>query len=749
MALGIMLGVEAAGASTFSSVISAQDLGRGAIIGAMFVGAAFLAGIGVLKNSAAAFCGFLMIAAGLALTAISLGILPAPSPSLALLLQGVFAASVLVFLSATLPMVARSQFIGGILFAGALTMVGIGIINLLFDGHAAGAERLGLAAVAVTVLALTGLEAMRGDAGARLVLPGAALAIAAAFLASFEGLSLLPEAIFAAGVLIASLVGLAEPVRTSFGGGKISAPVNKGFDAGVRSSYAAGQGHQIESPREASALRVSENQLAQVLDYAGVAVWDWSRDANHQTESFCSMMGADCDGAFTPGAMRDFIHKDDIPRFEKEVFGAGDVDGGFDEVVRLQTGKSMRFRGARAIDSSGALERVIVFLEDAHCVGGHEPARPDSLKLAAATLTSAALSAADAREENIKEVSAAKPARVFQSKEPPKAELAADNKEIASGDLAKDEPVATNDAPAEKNVADAIADGEIKAAFQPILSLEDSKQCGAEALLRWGGDTATKLTTEEIVAKAHEADKGKALAMLMLDAAADHIAEKVKAGDKKYFAAFNASASQLSDRDFVSAVSKAIKARKLPKKSLVIEVTEAEKLSEEPKTASIFKALRNAGAALAYDDFGAGFSSLSNLHKYDFDYLKIDKSFIDDIVANGGKKKIASALARLGRDFGMTVIAEGVQSKEAAEIARSIGCKMGQGFHLGEPALKSALGDKTAAAQAGLPTAEAALQKGDLEAEGDFCDVPLDRNMDAPRPASRSFRRRLFGASAR
>ena len=156
-----------------------------------------------------------------------------------------------------------------------------------------------------------------------------------------------------------------------------------------------------------------------------------------------------------------------------------------------------------------------------------------------------------------------------------------------------------------------------------------------------------------------------------------------------------------------------------------------------------FKKLRAAGASLAYDDFGAGFSSLSNLHKYDFDYLKIDKSFIDDIVANGGKKKIVGALARLGRDFGMTVIAEGIESADAAETAKAIGCRMGQGYHLGQPEVR---------VEAKTEDAPSSSLQSEPETTADAAEAEvliLDKSLEAANSSPGRIRRRLFTGGRR
>jgi EAL domain-containing protein (putative c-di-GMP-specific phosphodiesterase class I)/PAS domain-containing protein len=665
------------------------DLGRGAILGAMLVGAAFLSGVAILRNSPAALWGVVMVGAAGALLAVWLGVAPLSGKSVDFFLQGVFAASALIFLSASVGLVSRSHLLGGLLFAGALSIAGVGLLNALQAGEAAALQRIGNLGVGAAALALSALGALRGDLGARLVLPGAVIAAASPFLFSVEATGaamLAPYALFGVGVLLASLVAMVgvSNARVAPGPG-----LSHSFDAPPESSPAI---HREKS------LRVSENQLAQVLDYSGVSVWDWNRDGAHQTQSFGDMLGADSNGLFTPEVLRDFVHAEDIARFEERIFGATEGDGGFDELIKIHSGKTVRMRGARAVDRNGALERIVVFLEPANVRTASAPASGDALKLAAATLTSAAI--------------------------PPKAALA--NKP-ATIPAAKKEPVAKDP------IFAAIETGAVTAAFQPIVSFETRRVVGSEALVRWPG---VESRVEDVPKRASEAGKLRELTALMIDKAAGHAAARIKEGDAAYFVAINVSASQLAQPTFVDEVKQAITNHKLPRKALVIEVTEAEKLAETPAMVETFKALRAAGAALAYDDFGAGYSSLSNLHRYEFDYLKIDKSFIDGLASNGGKKKIAAALARLGKEFDMTVIAEGIETREAAETAKSIGCKLGQGYFLGAP---SVIAFAAAEAPKALVGASSSAEEASVE-------IVLDRSMAAPTPTQPTggYRKRLF-----
>jgi EAL domain-containing protein (putative c-di-GMP-specific phosphodiesterase class I)/PAS domain-containing protein len=655
----------------------------------MLVGAAFLSGVAILRNSAAALWGVVMVAAAGVLLAVWLGVAPFGGKSVGFLVQGVFAASALIFLSAAIGLVSRNALLGGVLFAVALSVVGVGVLNALLGGEAAGLQRTGLFVVGGVAVLLSAIGTVRGDLGARLVLPGALIAVAAPFLFSVEAAgaaALAPYALFGVGVLLASLVamiGVSDPRAMPSPG------LSHSVDAAPDRTPAA---HLERS------MRVSENQLAQVLDYSGVAVWDWNSDGAHQTQSFGEMLGADSNGLFTPEALRDFIHAEDIARFEERVFGAADGDGGFDELVKIHSGKTVRMRGARAVDRNGGLERIVLFLEPANASTASTPASADALKLAAATLTSAAIPP--------KGAAALKPAALAAAKK------------LAG---AKDTIIA------------AIETGAVTAAFQPIVSFENRRVAGSEALVRWPG---ADVNVEEVLKRAAEAGKLRDLTALMIDKATAHAASRIKEGDGAYFVAINVSASQLAEPSFVGDVEKAIARYALPKKALVIEITEAEKLAETPAMAETFKALRATGAALAYDDFGAGYSSLSNLHRYEFDFLKIDKSFIDGLSSNGGKKKIASALAKLGKDFGMTVIAEGIETREAAETAKSIGCRLGQGYFLGAPSVAAFAADEP-------PKVEVASLASAEEAS---VEIVLGKSMvAAPAKASKSsYRKRLF-----
>ncbi len=608
-------------------VNGAIDLGRGAIAGGLVIGAAYLAGYAVFRRGSAAVCGLIMVLAAAALEFSWLGLLQTP-PQIMVLLQGMFGAAAIIFLSATIRVARNNAILGGVMFAAALSLVGIGVINLLGRGDASGLMRLALGGVGGFAVLLTLSQSLR-DSSARLIVPGAAAAIAAAFAGSGGGFSLLPHALFAFGVLTASLVALTE----------VALPRVRQLGLHADDPAAARLASEPASPSETPeerALRVSENQLAQVLDYTGVTVWDWSPEAVHQTDGFPALMGADSRGSFTPDTMRAFIHKDDVDRFEKQVLSPSLGDGSFDVTLKLHDGRAIRMRGARAVDSDGALERIVGFVESVtHTLKTVRPA-------AAA---------------------------------------------VAAPETA---PVKEKPAPADPLAAafsEALERGDIQAAFQPIVALDTNAVAGYEALARWRGekDGADRASADDLVRAAQAAGKGRAFATLILNAAADYLLDQMKQQDRSdLFVAVNLSVAQISEPGFAGEVRALIEEKKLPHRALVLELTETEALTDVVDAEKTFREMKDAGAALAFDDFGAGFSSLSNLSRFDFDYLKIDKSFIAG--AADGDAKIARALAALGRDLGLTVIAEGVESHEIADAARDMGCALGQGYALGAPA---------------------------------------------------------------
>ena len=663
MIFEVALGVGAASnlnavLGTEAGILTSSELVRGAIGGAFVIGVAFLAGFAVFRRSSAGLCALLMVLTAAALEFSWLGLFTLPSPKIMVLLQGAFAASVLIYISATIRAAKYNPLLGGFIFAGALTMIGIGVINFLGRVEAEAIMLRGLLGVGIFAAILTIIQSFRGDQGARLLLPGVFIVFAAPFTGHLfgpEATSLTPHALFTFGVLTASLVALME-------GGAGQVMMADMADVQPSMAYAA-----PKTPEEK--MLVSENQLAQVLDYSGVAVWDWSDAEAHQTESFGELLDTKQVARLAPDQLRDLVHQKDQAKFEADVFGLDKGDGSFDVAIRLHNDDMIRMRGARAIDEYGNLERLVVFAEKA---------------------TDSGPKLWDAAAASNKGTAAAANAALFGA---------------AAGAMSKDAGEKASATAGTKIVSKALENDQLKAAFQPIVSLKNNAVIGYEALLRPTPDAKDfdDMSTEDIVAKAETEGRGSALAALMLDASASFLASKLTDRKRKdLFVAFNVSYAQIRSHGFVEMVEKAISTHSLKPKSLVVELTEEDAVTDEKAAGEIFRKLTDAGAALAFDDFGAGFSSLSNLHKFSFDYLKVDKSFIDKMSDDSDASKIVAAVAGLGSELGLKVIAEGLETKALAESAFKNGCQMGQGYLFGQPEIMELGDDKEKDASASI-----------------------------------------------
>ncbi len=127
-------------------------------------------------------------------------------------------------------------------------------------------------------------------------------------------------------------------------------------------------------------------------------------------------------------------------------------------------------------------------------------------------------------------------------------------------------------------------------------------------------------------------------------------------------------------------ITRLISGSNLPTKCLKLEVTESDVMRDPVAATEVLEALRDAGAGIALDDFGTGYSSLSYLARLPFDTLKVDRSFVSSLKNDASSEKIVRAILTLGRDFGLDVVAEGVEDMQLAERLRALGCGLGQGW---------------------------------------------------------------------
>jgi len=224
----------------------------------------------------------------------------------------------------------------------------------------------------------------------------------------------------------------------------------------------------------------------------------------------------------------------------------------------------------------------------------------------------------------------------------------------------------------------AIVDGQLLLHYQPIRDLVTGAVFGWEALVRWQHPELGLLVPEVFLRLAEDMGAMELLAVRALRRAT---LDAHRLGGLVHV---NLSPAQLAEPAIVDVVAAALRDARLPGGRLVLEVTEAAMQRGSEAAVTTLLALRDLGVGLSLDDFGVGHSSLSRLHALPFTEIKVDRSFVAGL-GDPRRSAIAATVIDLGTRMGLTVVAEGVETEQQASELRELGCRLGQGFHLGRP----------------------------------------------------------------
>ena len=204
---------------------------------------------------------------------------------------------------------------------------------------------------------------------------------------------------------------------------------------------------------------------------------------------------------------------------------------------------------------------------------------------------------------------------------------------------------------------------------------------GAEALLRWNHPRRGVLGPVEFIPVAEETGLIIPLGRMVLEQACQQAAAWAGvAGSNSIPIAVNVSARQFRQPDFVCHVLETIERTGARPENLKLEITESMLLDNLEETVAVMQSLKAHGLQFSLDDFGTGYSSLAYLKRLPLDQLKIDRSFVRDILVNTTNGALAQAIISLARALGLLVIAEGVETDEQLALLSSLGCGCYQGF---------------------------------------------------------------------
>jgi PAS domain S-box-containing protein/diguanylate cyclase (GGDEF)-like protein len=238
----------------------------------------------------------------------------------------------------------------------------------------------------------------------------------------------------------------------------------------------------------------------------------------------------------------------------------------------------------------------------------------------------------------------------------------------------------------------------VRMAYQPVVDLATGAVVGAEALLRISDDEGRPLPPQELIAVAEESGLIVEIGRRVLRLAAEQSARWRAVNGVLLPIAVNVSAVQLESETFLDDVLRAAERAGLPHEALSIELTESVLLESGSLGIDKLRALRDEGILLAIDDFGTGYASLSYLRNLPASTLKIDASFVDGIPEDRAAVAIVAGVIGLARNFGMTCIAEGIETEAQLSYLADRGVH-GQGYLLGRPADGSVIGELLGAAR--------------------------------------------------
>jgi len=241
----------------------------------------------------------------------------------------------------------------------------------------------------------------------------------------------------------------------------------------------------------------------------------------------------------------------------------------------------------------------------------------------------------------------------------------------------------------EYELRNAMEKGNLLLHFQPKIPLTpapaDDSVISCEALLRWPHATRGWISPAEFIPVAEDCGLITVLGEWVLREACLQIRRWQDAGLSAPRVAVNVAAQQFRDLGFQKIVRSAINAAAIDPDLLEFEITESAAMGDVSLTMAVLASLRDIGVRLSIDDFGTGYSSLSYLCKFEFDTLKIDKSFVDDIGKNANADAICDAIIRLGQSLGKKLVAEGVETETQAEFLRQRRCNEAQGYLFARP----------------------------------------------------------------
>ena len=233
----------------------------------------------------------------------------------------------------------------------------------------------------------------------------------------------------------------------------------------------------------------------------------------------------------------------------------------------------------------------------------------------------------------------------------------------------------------------ALAEGQLRVAYQPQVELASGRMVGLEALVRWQHPRRGMVAASKFIRVAEETGMIHALGHSVLEHACRDYAAWLESGalEPDVRMTVNLSPRQLARGEVVGAIATLLADTRIPPSGLCLDITEAAVVADAARAGSVLKRLKALGVRIAMDDFGVGYASLGYLERFPIDTLKIDRSLIDGVSEDGRRQRVVATVVALAETLELDVVAEGIELPEDAEKLIALGCKYGQGYLYARP----------------------------------------------------------------
>ncbi|MGX6442126.1 sensor domain-containing protein [Neobacillus sp. K501] len=245
-------------------------------------------------------------------------------------------------------------------------------------------------------------------------------------------------------------------------------------------------------------------------------------------------------------------------------------------------------------------------------------------------------------------------------------------------------PVLSNVVTLETHLRKAIDRNEFILYFQPQINIKNEEAKSFEALLRWKNNELGFITPSVFIPLAEDTGLIISIGNWVIEKTCEQIRKWNQQGYKEIRIAINISQKQFQQHNLVDFIRSMIEKYQISPTSLEIEITEGS-MHDAKETLPILKKLKELGITISVDDFGTGYSSLNYLKQFPIDVLKVDRSFIRDILVDEKAAAITSTIIHLGKSLGLEVIAEGVENKSQVEFLLKANCHKIQGYYYSQP----------------------------------------------------------------